>query len=140
MATFPWLLSFVNSLVRFVSSCEMPGWMAKGSVQCVTTARSADRKTRKDVRRHDLDRSHASMNKPNKKLAENRARPHRSVPALGNGRRHCPVVVAPEPRADRRLPLEGVSRMEDVAEDSVGVGAEGDRQAEEPVYDPGSAS
>jgi len=43
------------------------------------------------------------------------------------------------PLADERPPLQGVSRMEDAAESSVGGGTEGDREMEEPVEDPRSS-
>ena len=49
--------SFVISLVRLTSSWDRPGRRAKGSLQHAATARTADRKNRINVRRHDLDRS-----------------------------------------------------------------------------------
>ena len=42
------------------------GRRAKGSLQRAATARTADRKTGQNVRRHDLHRSNASMNKQKK--------------------------------------------------------------------------
>ena len=47
------------------------------------------------------------------------------------------MLVVPVPLANERPPLQGVSGMEDAAEDSVGGGAEGDWEVEEPVEDPG---
>jgi len=44
-----------------------PGGGHKGSLQRAVTARTADRKTGQNVRRHDLDRSYASMIKQKKK-------------------------------------------------------------------------
>ena len=44
-----------------------PGGEHKGSLQRAVTARTADRKTGQNVRRHDLDRSYASMIKQKKK-------------------------------------------------------------------------
>ena len=43
------------------------------------------------------------------------------------------------PLANKRPPLQGVSGMEDAAEDSVGGGAEGDQEVEEQVDGPGPA-
>jgi len=43
-----------------------PGGGHKGSLQRAATARTADRKTGQNVRRHDLDRSYASMIKQKK--------------------------------------------------------------------------
>ena len=43
-----------------------PGGEHKGSLQRAVTARTADRKTGHNVRRHDLDRSYASMIKQKK--------------------------------------------------------------------------
>jgi len=43
-----------------------PGGEHKGSLQRAVTARTADRKTGQNVRRHDLDRSYASMIKQKK--------------------------------------------------------------------------
>jgi len=57
MAAFPLLLSFVISLVRIFSLWDRPGRRAKGSLQRAVTARTADRKTGLNVRRHDLYRS-----------------------------------------------------------------------------------
>ena len=47
------------------------------------------------------------------------------------------VLVVSVPLANERLPFQGVSGMEDVIEDYVGRGAEGAREVEEPVEDPG---
>ena len=41
------------------------------------------------------------------------------------------------PLANERPPLQGVSGMEDAAEDSVGGGTEGDQEVEERVDGPG---
>ena len=51
----------------------------------------------------------------------------------------CPVLVVQVLLASERPPLQGVSGMEDAAEDSVGGGAEGDQEAEEQVDGPGPA-
>jgi len=69
--------------------------------------------------------------------AEDRARPHRTVPALGDGSRHCPVLVVAVPLANERPPLQGVPGMEAAGKDAVGGGAEGDGKVEESVEDPG---
>jgi len=69
--------------------------------------------------------------------AEDRARPHRRVPALGQGAPHCPVLVVPPPLANERPPLQGVSGVEDAAEDSVSRSVVGDGEVEEPVEGPG---
>jgi len=49
------------------------------------------------------------------------------------------VLVVPVLLANERPPLQGESRIEDSAEDSVGGGVEGDWEAEEPVDGPRSA-
>jgi len=49
---------------------------------------------------------------------------------------HRSVLVVPVPNADVGPPLEGVSRVEKLAEDSVGRGVEGDEKGKEPVHDP----
>ena len=51
----------------------------------------------------------------------------------------CPVLVVQVPLANERPPLQGVSRMEDAAENSVGGGVEGDQEVEEQVDGPGPA-
>jgi len=51
---------------------------------------------------------------------EDRALPDRTIPALGKGSPHRPVLVVPVPHANERPPLQGVSGMEDAAKDSVG--------------------
>ena len=43
------------------------------------------------------------------------------------------------PLTNKRPPLQGVSGMEGATEDSVGRGAVGDREVEDPVEDPGSS-
>jgi len=70
---------------------------------------------------------------------EDMARPHRTVPALDKGAPFRQVLVVPVPCANERLPVQGLSEMEAAAEDSVGGGAEGDGEGEEPLDDPGSA-
>jgi len=47
------------------------------------------------------------------------------------------VLVAQVPLANDRPPLQGVSGVEDAAEDPVGGGAEGDQEAEVRVDGPG---
>jgi len=69
--------------------------------------------------------------------AESVALPHRTVLALGEGSPYCPALVVPVPLANERPPSQSVSGMEDVVGDSVGRGAEGDWEVEEPVEDPG---
>jgi len=54
-------------------------------------------------------------------------------------KKNRPVLVVPMSLANERPPLQGVSGMEDAAEDSVGGGAEGDQEVEEQVDDPGPA-
>jgi len=46
------------------------------------------------------------------------------------------VPVVPIPLANKRPPLQSVSGMEDTAKGSVGGGADGDVEVEEPVEDP----
>jgi len=65
---FPSCLSFVISLGRLLSSWDRPGGMAKESLQRAAIARTAAGKRSKNVRRHSLDRLHASMIKQKKKL------------------------------------------------------------------------
>ena len=55
------------------------------------------------------------------------------------GPSHRPVLVVSVPHANERPPLQGVSGMEDVVEDSVGGSAEEDREVEKPVKHPGSS-
>ena len=50
-----------------------------------------------------------------------------------------PTLFVIQPLVDERPPLRGVFGMEDAAEDSVGGGAEGDGEVEEPVDGPRSA-
>jgi len=47
------------------------------------------------------------------------------------------VLVVPSPNTDPGAPFQGVSRVEDLAEDPVGGGEEGDWEVERPVEDPG---
>ena len=61
------VISFVISLVRSTSSWVRPGRRAKGSLQRAATARTANRKTGQNVRRHDLYKSNTSMIKQKKK-------------------------------------------------------------------------
>jgi len=49
------------------------------------------------------------------------------------------VLVVQVPLANKRPPLQGVSGVEDAAEDSVGGGAEGDQKVEKQVDGPGPA-
>ena len=52
---------------------------------------------------------------------------------------HPPCASQEASPSQTRPPLQGVSGMEGAAEDSVGGGAEGDREADELVDGPGSA-
>ena len=61
------VLSFVNFFGRVYLLWGQAGRRAKGSLQRAATARTADRKTGQNVRRHDLHRSNASMVKQKKK-------------------------------------------------------------------------
>jgi len=61
------VLSFVNFFGRIYFLWEQAGRRAKGSLQRAATARTADRKTGQNVRRHDLHRSNANMIKRKKK-------------------------------------------------------------------------
>ena len=63
------LLSFplLISLGHLLSLGTDLGGGHKGSLQRAVTARTADRKPGQNVRRHDLHRSHSSMNKQKKK-------------------------------------------------------------------------
>jgi hypothetical protein len=61
------VISFVISLVRHLSSWDRPGRMAEGSLRRAATVRTAAGKRFKKVRRHSLDRLHASMIKQKKK-------------------------------------------------------------------------
>ena len=61
------VLSFVNFFGRVYLLWGSAGRRAKGSLQRAATARTADRKTGHNVRRHDLRRSNASMIKQKKK-------------------------------------------------------------------------
>jgi len=68
---FLFVSSFVVSFCKFpwgasTLSWDRPGRRAKGSLQRAATARTADRKTGQNVRRHDLDRSDSSMIKQKK--------------------------------------------------------------------------
>jgi len=49
-----------------------------------------------------------------------------------------PVLVAPVPDADERPPVQGVSEVEGATEGPVGGSAEGNREVEAAVEDPGS--
>ena len=53
------VLSFVFSLARFISSCDRPWWRAKGYFQLAAIARTAGIRT--NVRHRSLDRLNASM-------------------------------------------------------------------------------
>jgi len=55
-----------SSLAAFIFSWDRPGRRAKGSLQRASTARTTDRKTGQNVRRHDVYRSNASMVKQKK--------------------------------------------------------------------------
>jgi len=70
---------------------------------------------------------------------ENRTRPHRKIPALGEDPPRCPVLVVQVPLANERPPLQAVSGVADAAEDSVGGGAGGDQKVEKQVDGPGPA-
>jgi len=74
---FP-LVKFLGRVYFF--SWDRPGRRAKGSLQRAATARTADRKTGQNVRRHDLYRSNASMIKQKKK-----------PPAAAPQQRHHPL-------------------------------------------------
>jgi len=64
---FLYFFPFVKFLGRvYFFSWDRPGRRAKGSLQQAATARTADRKTGQNVRRHDLHRSNASMIKQKK--------------------------------------------------------------------------
>jgi len=71
--------------------------------------------------------------------AEDRTPPHMTIPALGEGPPRCPVLVVQVPLANERPHLQGLSGVEDAAEDSVGGGAEGDQKVEKQVDGPGPA-
>jgi len=71
MVAFPLSLSFVVRLVRtFYFLGTGLGGGRKRSLQLAAMARTADRKTGQNVRRHDLYSSNASMNKQKNKLRE----------------------------------------------------------------------
>jgi len=57
----------------------------------------------------------------------------------GQGSPFRSVLAVQGPYADERTPLQGVPEVEGSAEDPMGGGAEGDREVEEPVEDPGSS-
>jgi len=61
----------------------------------------------------------------------------RAVPQLDEEAAHPTMLVVPTPEPDSGAPLQGVPRVEGPAEDTVGRGAEGDWEVEEPVEDPG---
>ena len=63
---FGYFLCYV--LGAHLPSGDRPGRRANGSLQRAATARTADRRTGKNVRRHDLYWSNASMIKQKKKL------------------------------------------------------------------------
>jgi len=71
--------------------------------------------------------------------AEDRTRPHWTVPALGQSSAQCPVLVVQVPLANERSPVQGVCGMENAAEGSVGGSAEGDQEVEKQVGGPGPA-
>ena len=56
------LFFFAISLLPVLSSWDRPGRRAKEGLQRTTTARTADAKHGQKVRRHSLDRLHASIN------------------------------------------------------------------------------
>jgi len=60
-----------------------------------------------------------------------------AVPPLDKKPTHPAILVVPVPSSDSGAPLQGVSGVEGRTEDPVGGGVEGDREAEEPVEDPG---
>ena len=61
---------------------------------------------------------------PPVRVTENRARPHRIVPSLGQGSPHRSVLVVRVPLSDKRPPLQGVPGMEVAAKGDVSGGAE----------------
>jgi len=64
---FPFLFFFLSFLwCASILSWDRPGRRAKGELATSRLVRTANRKTGKNVRRHDLYRSHASMNKQKK--------------------------------------------------------------------------
>jgi len=65
------------------------------------------------------------------------ALPDRAVPQLDEKAAHPTMLVVPVSKPDSGAPLQGVSGMEDGAEDSVGGGAEGDGEVEQQVEGPG---
>jgi len=67
------------------------------------------------------------------------ARPHRSVPALGEGSLHRSMLVVSVPLPNKRPPLQGLPAMEDAADGCVGGGVEGDQEWEEQVDGSGPA-
>ena len=69
-------------------------------------------------------------------LDEDRALPHRVVPALDKESAYCLVPVVPIPVADPGSLIQGAPQVEASAEDPVGGGVGGDWEDEEPVEDP----
>ena len=67
---FPSCLSFVISLVRPLSSWDRSGRMAKEKLAACHHRADSGVETVKNVRRHSLDRLHASMIKQKKKHSQ----------------------------------------------------------------------
>jgi len=107
----PFVLSSVNFFGRVYFLWGQAGRRAKGSLQRAATARTADRKTGQNVRRHDLHRSNASMIKQ-KKNQQTRAKDVGGRASLYRGRRG-----ASSPRTEARKMMffvleEKVRRLE----------------------------
>ena len=83
---FP-LVKFLGRVYFF--SWDRPGRRAKGSLQRAATARTADRKTGQNVRRHDLYRSNASMIKQKKTASSSTT----AAPSSSMGKRDQFVTV-----------------------------------------------
>ena len=64
--------------------------------------------------------------------------PRRSTRCREARGRTARLLVVPVPHANERTPAQGVPRVANATEDSMGGGAEGDWEMEEPVEDPGS--
>jgi len=62
---------------------------------------------------------------------------NRTVPQLDEEPAHPAMLVVPTPEPDPEASLQGVTGVEGPAKDPVGGGAEGDREGEGPVEDPG---
>jgi len=72
--------------------------------------------------------------------AEDRSLPHRAIPELDEEPAHRSMLVVPVQDANTGALPQGVLGVEGAAEDLVGGGQERDREGEEPLEDPGSAS